>query len=203
MWDDLGETLAPVILAFLDAGALGAACRVARRVLESSEPAWRAVFDRRWGQSLFELKADATPSSWRSRCRARAHARRLDLQVVASRWLLRGCTEDRKGRVDTTAECTFAGSEYTMSGRAQHRRETGEQFEGLWSGNLCAHIEPGAGKRLWALGWRERLPGFIGCYDYLGRVVELPHGQLGISGEFKMLGGFRGTFEFAMTRAQP
>uniref|UniRef100_A0A7S2I8X0 Uncharacterized protein n=1 Tax=Zooxanthella nutricula TaxID=1333877 RepID=A0A7S2I8X0_9DINO len=211
-FDGVPDVLQRVLLA-LEAKTLGAASAAASAVRDASEPAWRNIYDLNWASSLFALKAHSLPSCWRSRCSARAQAQRTDLDIVPGRWRVYGSTEDRKGRVVTEGVCAFTGG-FAMQGRASHRRVgrrllgglghgQGESIEGKWSGSLQAHMTPGAGKRLWALGWREKLAGYVGSYDYLGRIFEQPGGKIIVVGEFKILGGFKGKFQFVLERLAP
>merc|ERR1711920_927640 len=142
---------------------------------------WRRHFACNWSD-LFHLKL--MPTSFRLACRARSLARRTDLVIVGGSWTVSGIVEDKKGRIETKGRCSFTDDCYAMHGKALHRRvQLGTTLEGSWCGNLSARIMPNGCKRLWSMGWREKLAGYPGGYDYVGNLREF-NGRLFVEGQF-------------------
>ena len=145
------------------------------------------------------------------------------LDATADVWRVAGWAEDRRGRVATAGRVTFA-SDYTMQGTATHTRteaaaDTGEEEAGgaaaaaaaaapavmrsKWQGNLGAFITPCGGKRAWMLGWREKVSGTVGAYEYSGQLLEARRGGRGkftVAGKFSWFGSLRGIFELSFER---
>lgn len=189
----------PRVLGFLGPVALANASTTSAEVMQLAEGAWRSTFCYRWS-CLFALKR--SPASWRASCRMRALARRQDLSIRAGRWNARGLVIDRKGRVTTEALCVFEEDSYAMCGYAEHTRlEPATKLRGSWQGNLCANIVPNGGKRCWCLGWKEKILGCPGGYDYSGALEEEPGGAIFVHGKFTWFGRVRGVFIFVLQHA--
>eukprot|EP00933_Yihiella_yeosuensis_P025742 TRINITY_DN19984_c0_g1_i1.p1 TRINITY_DN19984_c0_g1~~TRINITY_DN19984_c0_g1_i1.p1 ORF type:complete len:247 (+),score=29.76 TRINITY_DN19984_c0_g1_i1:67-807(+) len=187
--------LMPKVMSFLAPSDLGNASSACQVLCTMAEPHWSEAFARRWS-CLFTLKRPC--SSYRAAYGVRMSARRMDLVVLASSWHISGIVEDRKGRMHTEGGCSFTDGNYTMHGSAIHTRENpAAVLNGTWLGNLCACIAPNGRKRLWSLGWREKLAGYPGGYDYMGTLHE--EGPLiRVEGEFSWFGKVRGRFSLVM-----
>ena len=141
--------------------------------------------------------------------------------ATADVWRVFGWAEDRRGRVATAGRVTFA-SDYTMQGTATHTRTEAEAggaaaaapaaaaaaaapavMRAKWQGNLGAFITQCGGKRAWLLGWREKVDGTVGAYEYSGQLLEARRGGRGkftVAGRFSWFGSTRGIFELSFER---
>lgn len=151
--------------------------------------------------SLFRLKAPPAPPSWRARCRAELTARRRDVAVVPGRFRFEGTSEDRKGVVETRGTMTFADA-YAIIGDVVHVRGGADPsvLAGTGRGHLCAAIAAGAGKRRWALAWKEHVERSVGNYAYFGQLLPRADGTLTWAGTFTWIGLCMGTFSYRLTR---
>ena len=152
--------------------------------------------------TLFRLRRPPpSRATWRRRWAAVVGARRLDFDIVPGVFKLKGFTLDRKGRCASDGTVEIAKS-IVCVGSIVHVRDGpgGAVLRGEGHGNLGAHVRPGAGKRLWALSWKENLEGGTGSYSYVGQLRTRPDGILEWRGEFSWFGGGRGRFEFTLER---
>ncbi|KAH8054318.1 hypothetical protein JL722_9054 [Aureococcus anophagefferens] len=197
---DLPDELKDAVARFLDLAAVGAA-RQARQLL--GDAPFRRIFEAKYGRkSLFRLKQPRPFTSYENLLYERAGARRRDLAVVPGVFRYEGHSVDRKGRVRSRGTLVFDETHF-FTGCVRHARQgDGASLEGTGMGNLCADISPSAGKRLWALAWKERVERSVGAYTYVGALRHLPDGRLSWVGKFSWIGRERGAFSYVLERAR-